>query len=122
MPKVDLTELIELEDLERLLDRSEDRPQLLFKHSLTCPISDAAHRAFQEYLGAAPDERVEYAWLAVQKARPVSGAVAERVGIRHESPQALLIHEGKAVWHASHWDITAQSLSQAVQAQSLVAE
>ena len=117
MPKVDLMELKELEDLEKLLDRSENRPQLLFKHSLTCPVSDAAHRAFQEYLATEPDERVDYAWLAVQKARNVSGAVTEQMNIRHESPQALLIHDSKAVWNASHWDITAETLSRALQDQ-----
>ena len=114
MLKVDLAELTELGDLERILERSDERPQLLFKHSLTCPISGAAHRAFHEYLEDQPDPRVEYAWLAVQKARPVSTAVAEQTGIRHETPQALLIHRRKAVWNASHWEISASSLARAL--------
>jgi bacillithiol system protein YtxJ len=122
MPQVDLTELLEIEDLERLMERSRQRPQLLFKHSLTCPVSTRAHAAFQAYLQGDPDRSVEYAWLAVQRARPVSTAVAERVGVRHESPQALLIQGGRAVWNASHWEITAETLGAAIEAQSATAQ
>jgi bacillithiol system protein YtxJ len=114
MAKVELMELTEEVQLDHVLARSEERPQLLFKHSLTCPVSTNAHNAFQEYLADAPEVTVDYSWLAVQKARPVSLAVAERVEIRHESPQALLIHERRAVWHASHWDITKDSLARAI--------
>jgi bacillithiol system protein YtxJ len=48
--------------------------------------------------------------------RPVSNAIAERLQVKHESPQALLIKNGKAVWHASHWNVTEDSLAQAVAA------
>ena len=41
--------------------------------------------------------------IVVQHARPVSNAVVERFGVRHESPQALLLRDGRVVWHASHW-------------------
>ena len=42
--------------------------------------------------------------------RPVSRALAELVGVAHQSPQALLVEDGRGSWHASHWDITAASL------------
>lgn len=112
--KVPLSELREQTELERVMARSTERPQLLFKHSLTCPVSGAAHRAFHQYLEGEPDSNVEYSWLAVQQARPLSNAVAEELGIRHESPQALLIWQREAVWNASHWQISVQSLDQAM--------
>jgi bacillithiol system protein YtxJ len=50
------------------------------------------------------------AWVRVIEERPISLALAERAGVRHESPQALLIKNGKGVWHDSHWGITAAAL------------
>jgi bacillithiol system protein YtxJ len=44
----------------------------------------------------------------------LSDTVAERLGVRHESPQALLIKDGRAVWHASHWSITSEALVSAL--------
>jgi len=38
-----------------------------------------------------------------------------RTGVRHESPQVLLIRDGLAVWHGSHWEITEQALDQAAE-------
>jgi bacillithiol system protein YtxJ len=46
--------------------------------------------------------------------RRLSDIVAERLGVRHESPQALLIKDGRAVWHASHWSITSEALVNAL--------
>ncbi|RFU66250.1 bacillithiol system redox-active protein YtxJ [Peribacillus glennii] len=85
---------------------------LLIKHSLTCPISGAA---FEEYESFLEDHgAVKTAYLAVQEARELSNHVAETYGIKHESPQAILFKNGQPVWNASHWKITADSLSKAV--------
>ncbi|HEY8416227.1 MAG TPA: monothiol bacilliredoxin BrxC family protein [Thermaerobacter sp.] len=40
--------------------------------------------------------------------------MARRLGVRHQSPQALLVQRGAVRWHASHWDITEQSLAAAL--------
>ena len=39
------------------------------------------------------------------------------VGVKHESPQAILFHNGEVVWHASHGAITVESLTRAIQEQ-----
>jgi bacillithiol system protein YtxJ len=41
----------------------------------------------------------------------VSDQVAARFGIRHETPQAILLREGRVVWSASHFRITAETLA-----------
>jgi bacillithiol system protein YtxJ len=51
--------------------------------------------------------------VRVIEERPVSLALSERVGVQHQSPQALLIRDGSAVWHASHQGITAAALQNA---------
>lgn len=108
-----VTELHSIDDLDRALTESEHRPVLLFKHSLTCPISSRAYREFQSYLENA-NPGVDYDLITIQTSRPVSNEVTSRLGIEHESPQAILVKNGKPVWAASHFEITESSLDEAV--------
>lgn len=108
MPEI-LNELKSIEELNGALEESGARPVLLFKHSLTCPISARAYREFQTYLeGAEP--QVSYNLITVQTARAVSNEAASRLRVEHQSPQAILIRDGREVWNASHFEITATKL------------
>jgi len=106
--------LFDLAELDSLIEHSRQRPVFLLKHSLTCPISAAAHRAYLRFVEEHGEEQVRFALIEIQKARPLSNAVAERSGIRHESPQAILFKDGEPVWNASHWSITEQNLAGAL--------
>lgn len=88
-----------------------DRPAWLLKHSNICPISSAALDAFTSYLEAHPDELA--GMLVVQEQRPLSNWVAERLRYTHQSPQLFLVRHGQVMWHASHWDITAEAMQEA---------
>jgi len=46
--------------------------------------------------------------------RPLSQALAARLGIRHESPQAIVLQSGTPVWHDSHFAVTADALAAAL--------
>jgi thioredoxin 1 len=85
---------------------------LVFKHSTSCPISARAFAEYQAFLAARPD--VPTAWIDVVDQRPWSQRVEEATGVRHESPQALLVRDGRVAWSASHGAITAVSLAAAV--------
>ena len=103
-----VTEAGELDDL---LARSHDAPVVLFKHSTTCPISARAHHQMEKLpTGMAG----QVSLVVVQRARELSRRVAEQTGIRHESPQAIILRNGQAVWSASHFEITAEAVEQAV--------
>ena len=93
--------------LERLLARSHEGPVLLFKHSSTCPISAQAYRQMREVKGPV-------SIVVVQKSREVSREVEARTGVAHESPQALVLRGGQAVWSASHFNITADAVEHAL--------
>jgi bacillithiol system protein YtxJ len=95
------------ESLEELVARSHDAPVVIFKHSTTCPISAAAYRQMSTLKDAV-------ALVVVQRAREVSREVAERTGIEHESPQAIILRNGKAVWNASHWSVTSDAVEEAL--------
>ena len=99
--------------LEQLFAHSYDEPVLIFKHSTTCPISAHAYREMQG-LDAGPARHVHL--VVVQTARPLSNEIASRTGVRHESPQAIVLSRGEAAWTASHYDITAAEVERAVRA------
>lgn len=107
--------------IRKLTDPAELEPLLaapgrvwLFKHSLTCGTSARAWRQFQSFAAARADgDGGEFAMVEIQRAREVSRAIAERTGVRHESPQALLVRGGEVVWHDSHWRIDEAALAAA---------
>lgn len=43
--------------------------------------------------------------------RPLSRRIAAILGIRHESPQIIVLRRGAPLWHASHYDVTADTLA-----------
>jgi bacillithiol system protein YtxJ len=108
--------LTETHQLQHMLDRSGEEPVLLFKHSTVCPVSAAAHEELMRFTESEEAKRVRVGLIYVIEDRPVSNEAAQRLEVKHESPQALLVRNGKAVWHASHWNITSEALKQAVRA------
>ena len=85
-------------------------PAIVYKHSFRCPISAGAHQEVQEFLD--DDPGVPVFMVDVVAHGELSRYVAERTGVEHHSPQAILVSEGEARWHASHYDITADVLRQ----------
>jgi bacillithiol system protein YtxJ len=87
----------------------EQRPRVvILKNSTTCPVS---HEAFKEYQKFASENEEEvFYYLNVQDARPLSNLIAEQSGVKHESPQVLIIEGNTVLWHDSHWNITRNKL------------
>jgi bacillithiol system protein YtxJ len=104
MMKANFTKLDSTEKLEELFEKSHAEPVVLFKHSVTCPISAAVYR---EVASLETDVNL----VVVQTARGISNEIANRTGIRHETPQAIVLKNGKPVYHASHYDVTADDIN-----------
>ncbi len=83
-------------DLDAAIQASHDKPVILFKHSATCPFSALA----QEQVANAKHD-VDIYGIVVQYADDLSAAIAERTGVEHASPQAIVLHEGKSL--GSYW-------------------
>lgn len=99
------------EDWAHARAQSEEQPILLFKHSSACPVSAKANREMQRLAesGTLPVYK-----LVVQKSRAVSNEIANELDIRHETPQAIVLDDRTATFHTSHFDVTAETLRDAV--------
>lgn len=100
--------------MDALLRESATSPVLVFKHSLTCGTSAQALDELADHLERADGPHAHYALVTVQTHREVSTAISTRLGIRHETPQALLIRDGRVVWSASHFRVTARAVEDAL--------
>jgi bacillithiol system protein YtxJ len=107
-------EIVSTEALVEALASSEQQPVLFFKHSATCGISRRAFAEFQQYLGSPASAVVRNYVIVVQKAGEASNTLARLVEVRHESPQAIIVRNGRAVWNDSHFAIKSEKLVDAV--------
>lgn len=85
--------------------------RLLYKHSPTCSLSAIALDEMARFRASHPDVPVEQ--LDVFADRPRCMAIETELGVRHESPQVLLVVDDRVVWHASHRRVTAASVAEA---------
>ncbi|QKS72083.1 bacillithiol system redox-active protein YtxJ [Paenalkalicoccus suaedae] len=102
-----------LESVDQLKNLYEQTSTyVLFKNSLTCPVSQEAYREMEKFVQAHPDVPLYY--LNVQELREGSNDVAETFNIKHESPQAFVIADGNVTWNASHWNVTKKNVEKAL--------
>ena len=112
-----LTELRDAAEFEHLLTESARRPVLIYKHSLSCGTSAEALDELLEHISRGGSD-ARYAMVTVQTHRELSSLIAKTLGVRHETPQALLVRNGAVVWSASHFRVTADALDTALTAPS----
>ena len=101
------------DEVDELLMLSNDRAQVVFKHSNLCGISFFA----KKNLDAIRPEKTEgskFYLIDVTRNRTVSLYLADKLGIRHESPQLFVIRNGEVVWHGSQEMVNSQNLLQAL--------
>ena len=104
---INLTNLDEITDIKTL---STSESIFIFKHSTRCGISRIVKKQFEKLL-LPNNNNVKVYYLDLLKYRNVSDAVSEVFQVKHESPQLLIIRNGVAVKHASHYDITTISIN-----------
>ena len=102
----------EIPDAAALAAAIESPRAVLFKHSTRCPVSAYVIDEVMAFAEDHPEWPVYL--LKVIEQRPLSNEAAERLGVRHESPQAFVLHRGRVRWHGSHNEITADALQREV--------
>ena len=106
--KMSWNDLTDLGQLNEIIALSNEKPVAIFKHSTRCSVSRMALKQFENEFDFS--DKVTPYFLDLIAYRDVSNEIANRFGVQHQSPQLILIKEGKAVYNASHSDIDAASL------------
>ncbi|MBB6369933.1 bacillithiol system redox-active protein YtxJ [Chryseobacterium shigense] len=99
-----------VEDLNKAIENSYHHRIAIFKHSTQCFISKTVLKNFEREIDNL-DHKVELYYLDLLKYRLISNKISEDLGIRHESPQLIVIEDGKAINSASHEDISTNQLT-----------
>lgn len=111
---MNMKELYTIESLDAVLQECQDHPVFILKHSTRCPISAAAYRVCEGFDDAFEAPIPTYL-IKVIESRPLSNALADQTGIEHQSPQLILLYQGRALWKESHYGITKESILKAYQ-------
>lgn len=98
-------DLTTIGQLDEIVTDSFEHPALIFKHSTRCGISRMALKTFEKDFSLS--HKVTPYFLDLLAYREVSNAISEKFNVEHQSPQLLLVSEGKCIYHASHNDIDA---------------
>ncbi len=107
MSKINWLQLQSRSQIEEIIEHSKSVPCLIFKHSTRCSISSLAQNRLSKGWSLNDNAILPYHL-------DLSNAVAEQFGVRHESPQVLLIKDGRCVYDASHLGISAPDIASQV--------
>jgi bacillithiol system protein YtxJ len=110
--KINWIELTDLGQLNEIMDLSHQQPVIIFKHSTRCSISRMALKQFENEYDL--EGSVTPYFLDLLNHRDISNEITTRFEVYHQSPQLLLIKEGKSIYDASHSDIDAVELKRRV--------
>ena len=103
--------LNKIDQLEEINKASFKHPVVIFKHSTRCGISNMVLKKFEAEINQQNQLNSEFYFLDLIKDRAVSNAVAEKFNVVHQSPQLIVIKNGRVVHHASHYSINLQEVS-----------
>ena len=87
---------------------------VVYKHSPICPTSGMAYEEIRSLKRMQQDVPVYL--IDVVHSRPLSRYLAERVGVVHASPQAIILCSGVPAWHGSHFDLRADTMAEKLEA------
>lgn len=108
--KISWNDLTDLNQLDEIISLSNEKPVLIFKHSTRCSVSRMALKQFENEFNTY--DKVTPYFLDLITYREISNAIADRFRVIHQSPQLILIKEGKAIYDVSHSDIDAGELAE----------
>ncbi|WP_310557682.1 bacillithiol system redox-active protein YtxJ [Flavobacterium sp.] len=106
--KINWIPLTDFGQLDEITSSSNEKPVVIFKHSTRCIVSRTALKQFEAetlQCNVFTENNVLFYFLDLLEHRDISNEIANRFGVYHQSPQLLLIKEGKCVYDVSHSDI-----------------
>jgi monothiol bacilliredoxin len=104
--EVEWFQLTSIDQLDKIIEESNEKGVLIYKHSTRCGVSSMAMDRLIRSWDVEYSDNVKAYFLDLIAFREVSNEVANRFGIYHQSPQVLLIKNGNAIYEASHMAIS----------------
>lgn len=101
---VQWSEISSKDDLDKILAGASGSSQkfpLILKHSKRCVLSSMAKNRLERNI----DDRLQYYIIDVIANRAISNLLAEKTGVRHESPQMFLFSGTNLISVKSHMAI-----------------
>ncbi|MGC6433602.1 MAG: bacillithiol system redox-active protein YtxJ [Crocinitomicaceae bacterium] len=97
------------EQLNEIIEQSNESAVLLFKHSTRCSISSMAKSRFEKEWKL-DNEVCQTYYLDLITFRPISNEIAEKTGVEHQSPQVIVLKNKEVIYQASHNGIDANEI------------
>lgn len=95
--------------LDEIVEASKHQPVAILKHSTSCGISRMVLRQFEATYDIREEDMKLY-FLDLLSYREISNKIASRFNVPHQSPQLIVLSEGKVIYDASHSEISADKL------------
>jgi bacillithiol system protein YtxJ len=111
---MDFINLNQVAQLEQINELSKNKAQVLFKHSTRCSVSSFAKRILVNEFSDALSGKFDVHYLDLIAHRDVSGAIADKYNVEHQSPQILVIVNGTCVYNASHSDCSLEKAAEII--------
>ena len=102
-------EIKQIEMLDEIVEDSKHQPVAILKHSTSCGISRMVLRQFESTYDIKEEDMKLY-FLDLLSHRDISNKIASRFNVPHESPQLIVLSEGRVIYDASHSEISADKL------------
>ena len=96
--------LTDEKQLDAIIAASYQKPIAIYKHSTRCSVSVMSKRSLESQWNLTDDQMPLY-YLDLLSYRDISNKITERFDVQHQSPQLIVIKDGKAIYHASHSEI-----------------
>jgi bacillithiol system protein YtxJ len=102
------------QQLADLKKRSDENPILIFKHSTRCSTSRMSLDRLERHWNSEEMKSVTPYFLDLITYREISNMIAHQFEVIHESPQVLVISNGKSILDLSHLDISYDQIKDAL--------
>ena len=102
--------LDEISQLDQIAKDSAQKTVVIFKHSVSCGISAGAKNRLESQWDLVKTD-IDFYYLDLLSNRAISNAIEARWGVRHQSPQIIVIKDDKVVYDTSHGSISAADLA-----------
>ncbi|MFI5187192.1 MAG: bacillithiol system redox-active protein YtxJ [Chitinophagales bacterium] len=99
--------LTDEDQLQKIIVRSQEKPQVIFKYSSHCDLSEAIFNRLQK--NCCPGD-IDFHFLDLVSHEDISTKISEIFHISNQPSQVLLIKDGECIFQESHSEISLEQI------------